>query len=148
MKQILIATDGSPGGREAVDHGLELAAQTHARVTVVYVRKPPPEALGDGYYQRTLTASLREGREVVDDALGAAEALGVDAEGEIMEGDAAREIAQLAHARAVDLIVVGSRALGPFASTLLGSVSHAVVHEADRPVLVVTNRQSRRRAAA
>jgi nucleotide-binding universal stress UspA family protein len=148
MNQILIATDGSPGGREAVDHGLELAAQTHARVTVVYVRKPPPEALGDGYYQRTLSSSLREAREVVDNALGAAEAMGVDAEGEIMEGDAAREIDQLARAREVDLIVVGSRALGPFASTLLGSVSRAVVHEADRPVLVVTNRQNRRRAAA
>ena len=74
--------------------------------------------------------------------------MGVDAEGEIMEGDAAQEIVQLAHARAVDLIVVGSRALGPFASTLLGSVSNAVVHEAERPVLVVTSRLNRRRAAA
>src|SRR5580765_7611841 len=91
MKQILIATDGSPGGREAVDHGLGLAAETNARVTLVYVRKPPPEALGDGYYQRTLSTSLREAREVVDDALGSAEAMGVDAEGEIMEGDAARQ---------------------------------------------------------
>jgi nucleotide-binding universal stress UspA family protein len=148
MKQILIATDGSPGGREAVEHGLELAEQTHARATIVYVRKPPPEILGGGYYERTLRNSFVQAREVIDDALAAAEALNVDAEGEIMEGDAPGEIVGLARARGVDMIVVGSRALGPFASTLLGSVSHAVVHEADRPVLVVTSRPKRRRVAA
>ena len=52
MKQILIATDGSPGGYEAVDQGLALAATAQARFTVVYVRKPPHEILGDSYYQR------------------------------------------------------------------------------------------------
>jgi len=148
MKQILIATDGSPGGREAVDHGLALAADTHARVTVVYVRKPPPELLGDSYYERTVRTAFTRAREVVGDALAAAEALDVDAEVEIMEGDPARQIVELARNRRVDLIVVGSRALGPFASTLLGSVSHAVVHAADRPVLVVTSRPKRQREAA
>ena len=138
MKQILIATDGSPGGREAVDQGLALAATAHARVTFVFVRKAPHEILGDGYYQRTLNTAFLRAREVIDEALAAAEAIDVDAEGEIMEGDAARQIVDLARARAADLIVVGSRALGPLASTLLGSVSHAVVHTADRPVLVVT----------
>jgi nucleotide-binding universal stress UspA family protein len=148
MKQILIATDGSPGGREAVEHGLALAAQTHGRATIVYVRKAPPEILGGGYYQRTVGSAFVQAREVIGDALAAAESLHVDAEGEIMEGDAAGQIVELARAREVDLIVVGSRALGPFASTLLGSVSRAVVHEADRPVLVVTARPSRGRAAA
>jgi len=73
----------------------------------------------------------------------------VEAEGEIMEGDAAEEIVELARARDADLIVVGSRALGSLAATLLGSVSHAVVHGADRPVLVVTARpEEEARAAA
>src|SRR5690349_18387848 len=112
MKQILIATDGSPGGCEAVDQGLALAATARARVTVVYVRKPPHEILGDGYYQRALSVAFGRAREVIDKALAAAEAMDVDAEGEIMEGDAARQIVDLARARAADLIVVGSRALG------------------------------------
>jgi len=39
--------------------------------------------------------------------------------------------------RDVELIMVGSRGLGGVCSALLGSVSHAVLNQADRPVLVV-----------
>ena len=60
----------------------------------------------------------------------------VEADWEILQGEAAPEIVRLARDREADLIVVGSRGLGAVAGTLLGSVSHTVVHEADRPVLV------------
>jgi nucleotide-binding universal stress UspA family protein len=148
MKRILIATDGSPGGCEAVKQGLELAATTRAGATIVYVRKPPSGIVGDAYYQRALSTSFAEARRVVNDALASAEELHVAAEGEIFEGDAAEQVVALARSRDVDVIVVGSRALGPLASTLLGSVSQAVIHTADRPVLVVTARPHERRAAA
>lgn len=148
MKQILIATDGSPGGREAVDQGVELAARTHARATIVYVRKRPHDFVGDAYYQRTLRSAFAEARKVIDDAVARASDLDIDAEGEIMEGDAAEQIISLARSRDVDMIVVGSRSLGPIAGTLLGSVSRAVVRGADRPVLVVTSRAPQQRAAA
>ena len=42
----------------------------------------------------------------------------------------------LARSRNVDLIVVGSRGLGPAKGALLGSVSSEIVQKADRPVLV------------
>jgi nucleotide-binding universal stress UspA family protein len=148
MKRILIATDGSPGGAEAVEQGLALAAAVRARVTFVYVRKRAHEIVGDAYYQRALTAAFARGRQVIQEALAAAETWNVDAEGEIMEGDAAEEIAKLARSREVNLIVVGSRALGALAGTLLGSVSRAVVDRADRPVLVATGRAPARREAA
>jgi len=43
-------------------------------------------------------------------------------------------------ARTADLVVVGSRRLGGFASVVLGSVSHGVLHGATCPVAVVRPR--------
>jgi nucleotide-binding universal stress UspA family protein len=43
----------------------------------------------------------------------------------------------VADAKAADLIVVGSRGLGPVRAALLGSVSRGVLGDAGRPVLIV-----------
>ena len=141
MESILIATDGSNGSRAAVVAGLELAAAAGADVTVLYVRHPV-EILGEPFYQRKVSRQLEAARTAVDYALSAAHALGVPARGEIAEGDPAKVISELAESRGVDLIVVGSRGLGRVSGTVLGSVSRAVVHDADRPVLVIKELQS------
>ena len=137
MKSILIAVDGSTGSDRAVNEGLELAAATGAAVTFVFVRQPPMPILGSPYYQRSLTSELAHAEDALEHALAAAAEHGVEAEAELLEGAAARVIVELAQSRDVDVIVVGSRGLGAVAGTLLGSVSRAVVHDADRPVLVV-----------
>jgi nucleotide-binding universal stress UspA family protein len=147
MEKILVATDGSENGRHALDEALELAASNGAVVTILYVRHTPLPVLGDPFYQRTLSAELRRANETVTIAAGVAHSMGVDAEIEVLEGNPAGRILELARLRDVDLIVVGSRGLGPIAGTLLGSVSREVVQRADRPVLVATQRQTRHRAA-
>ena len=80
-------------------------------------------------------------------AAGVAHTAGVEAETEVLDGEPAKRILELARLRDVDLIVVGSRGLGALAGALLGSVSRDVLHHADRPVLVATRRAARRRAA-
>ena len=53
-----------------------------------------------------------------------------------MEGPPARAIVAAADARDADEIVIGSRGFGPVRG-VLGSVSHAVLHETDRVVVVI-----------
>jgi nucleotide-binding universal stress UspA family protein len=147
MEQILVATDGSETSRAALEEAIELAAAAKAKLNVVYVRHGPLPVLGDPVYQRSLSAELGHANEVLAIATGLARTAGVEAEGEVLEGDPAKRIVELARARDADLIVVGSRELGPLAGALLGSVSRDVMHHADRPVLIATRRVGRRRAA-
>jgi nucleotide-binding universal stress UspA family protein len=137
MKRIVIGTDGSAGGHAAVEVGIELARAAGAVATIVYVRHSPLPILGDPYYQRALSVELQKGRCAVDEAAAQADEAGVGNESEVLEGDPAERILELARLREADLIVVGSRDRGALAETLLGSVSGAIVHHADRPVLVV-----------
>jgi nucleotide-binding universal stress UspA family protein len=147
MKQILVATDGSESAEQAVSQAIELASSTGAKLVVAYVRHAPLPVLGEPVYQRSLSIELRLAQETTALAATRACGVGVGAEIEVVEGNPAECILELARARDVDLIVVGSRGHGPLAGTLLGSVSREVLRHADRPVLVATPRAARRRAA-
>jgi nucleotide-binding universal stress UspA family protein len=58
-------------------------------------------------------------------------------------GSPAHAILGEADALGADLIVVGTRGLGRVKSVVLGSVSHAVVQHADRPVMVIPAPQAK-----
>jgi nucleotide-binding universal stress UspA family protein len=148
MKRIVIAYDGSEGSREALATGVETARATGAVATLVYVRHTPLPIVGDPFYERALSRELHRGRDVLAEARVFAADAGVVAETELLEGDPAEQIVDLARLRGAELIVVGSRGRGAVAESLLGSVSHAIVHGADRPVLVARRRARRKRRAA
>jgi nucleotide-binding universal stress UspA family protein len=103
--------------------------------------------LGTPNYQRALSPELRHAEEVLAAAETQARNAGVEADVDVLEGDPAQRIVELARSREADLIVVGSRGRGSVTGTLLGSVSRDVMQHADRPVLVATRRAARRVAA-
>jgi len=140
MKRLLIATDGSRASEIAVDEGIELARELDARVMFVFVKDRPSGLLGEPFYQRKLSQEAGNARVAVESAMESAVDHGVEADWEILQGEPATEIVRLASEREADLIIVGSRGLGGVAGTLLGSVSRAVVHDSDRPVLVARAR--------
>ena len=83
---IVAAVDGSAASTVAVETAVNLAAELDAPIVFVYVRRGPAGFLGTPVYQRQLTAEMVQGRRVLGEALEAAAAAGVDAEGEILEG--------------------------------------------------------------
>jgi nucleotide-binding universal stress UspA family protein len=139
MNRIVIATDGSDGAWAAVQEGVELAYEVGAEVTFVTVRHDLP-LLGSPTYQEHLTRQLEEARAALDRAEAEADLRGVLHESEILEGDAAGRIAELARTRNADLVVVGSRGHGGLASALIGSVSRALLTRSPVPVMVVRHR--------
>lgn len=140
MNRILIATDGSRGAGHALEEGFALASDVGAEALVVFVRPSPTSFLGAPYYQDVVEEHARHARGVICDAKLRATRYDVEADYEVIEGDPVEGILELARYRDVDLVVVGSRGLGAVKSLVLGSVSKAILQEADRPVLVAKDR--------
>lgn len=136
MKRIVIATDGSDGAGQALEQGFSLASDVGAEVSVVYVQPGPSSFLGAPYYQDVITEEARHARTVIEDAKLRASRYGAEVEYKVLEGDPVDTVLELARSRDADLVVVGSRGLGTLSSVVLGSVSRAILRQADRPVLV------------
>lgn len=139
MKKILIATDGSPSSAEAVEFGVELAAEHEAAVIFVHVA-PATDVLPIASYgalPRVPHEVTEYDRVSLEDAEQVATEHGVRASTKLLVGDTVDEIVAYADNQDVDMIVVGSRGHGALASALLGSVSRGVLSESKRPVMIV-----------
>jgi nucleotide-binding universal stress UspA family protein len=131
---IVVGYDGSRAARAAVAYGTR-RVYDGGRLVVVHAFPPELDGMKASDYQRVLDAYQVQGRELLGSL---EEQTGVDVElvTSVLEGPPAREIVAAADARDADEIVIGSRGFGALRGAL-GSVSHAVLHEANRPVVVI-----------
>lgn len=139
LRRMLVPVDGSLGSRHAVVFANELAEATGASVTLLHVvQLEAAEAMGMRH--RSIEAIRGMVRAKAEPALlDARRRFGkyVQLEEAVELGETVPEILGCAKQRDVDLIVIGSRGLGPIKELLVGSVSERVVHEARCPVTVV-----------
>ena len=137
--RLLVPTDGSPEGRRAVAHAIDLAAVHGAAVTAVYV---VDTAKYSGLPMETSWKGIDQlFRSEAEDALETVESLaadrGVDVESTTVDGTPSAEICRLAETGEYDLIVMGTHGRGGIDRLLLGSVAEKVVRRASIPVLTV-----------
>lgn len=150
MKNIVIATDGSPTAGDAVGVGIELAAEQGAAITFVHVLPADDYVVAGrlGRLAKPRRVDIDESEVALREAADAAEDAGVSYTLERISGDTVDEIVAVADSADADMIVIGSRGRGPLTSALLGSVSKGVLGESRRPVLVVRGALQREPATA
>ncbi|MFL5344858.1 MAG: universal stress protein [Hyalangium sp.] len=138
---ILVAIDGSEHSRRAARFAHDLAQQTRARITLLYVLEPP-RVLPIAFMESAAFTSPHTDPKDMENVQRLLEQVAADlpkaqVEKQVELGPPADTIVAVSQRLAVDLIVVGSRGLSLGGKWLLGSVSDRVVQHAGRPVTVV-----------
>lgn len=142
---VLVAVDGSSHAEQALTHAIDLAQSERARLTLMTAVTELPATT-------YMTAGGVTG-ELVQEARAEAEAILRRARERVPEDlpvttllteqpirfALIRQIEKGHH----DLVVMGSRGRGTVRATLLGSVSHYVLHHSLVPVLIVHADESR-----
>jgi nucleotide-binding universal stress UspA family protein len=138
---ILVGVDGSPASKYAVDWAAREAAMRNVRLTLVHAVRPigitlPPVPAPTAYARW----QVEQGQKNLDDAVEIARQVTPDGGPEQIETDLlfSPVIPTLVDlSKDAQMVVVGSRGLGPFARSLLGSVSSSLIRHAHCPVAVI-----------
>ncbi len=139
-KKVLIATDGSESGKQAINAGMEIARLSQGKVYALYVIDTAgyPHEMRDPKWKTAMEEHFKTfGLELTAIVEEAAETARVEVEFIILEGHPAEKILDFAEKHDVDMIVIGSVGKTDVERFLLGSVSEKVVRHAKVPVLVV-----------
>jgi nucleotide-binding universal stress UspA family protein len=145
---ILICYDGSTDAQAAIEHGARLLKGEEATVLTIWqqfvtmVAQSPSLGLGSTAIdpEKIDEENRKYAEDRAEDGVRLAAEVGVKAQARVVpQGINTTSQAILAEAESMDAsaIVMGSRGLTGVKSLLLGSVSHAVIQHADRPVVVV-----------
>jgi nucleotide-binding universal stress UspA family protein len=136
--KILLAVDGSEHAAHAAKVAGDLARSVNAKeLRIVIAYEPIPAYLGEPNFQHTIDVRMGEAQDILQEAENMVGQINAEIQSELIEGQIADAIINVAETHNCDLIIMGSRGLGRLAGALLGSNSQKVVSEAPCPVLIV-----------
>lgn len=146
MAGIVVGIDGSGHSHRALIWALREATSQHVPLTVLAVRPVPARPATEIYWGVHAYPEDSHNPDVARKAIEETVARARNEIGEsaplatvkVVTGDPAEELINAS--RDADMVVVGSRGSGGFASLLMGSVSSKVTHHAACPVVVIRER--------
>jgi nucleotide-binding universal stress UspA family protein len=134
FQRVMVATDGSKQCRTAVDRAIDFAGSYGGEISVVSIVDVPAEFYAEA--PQVVEDMIHKAQGYVEEVKKQAVASGVKAEAFVREGDAYMAIIDLAKARDVNIIVMGSHGRTGLKRLLMGSVAEKVIGYAPCPVLV------------
>lgn len=138
--KILVPVDGSSASLDAVQHALALLQQgLQGSLVLANVQEPASlwELLRMHDAEAIEAMSRSAGEHSLQDAAAMCEAAGAEFVQEIATGEPAATLHDIAEEHGCDLVVMGARGKGETPGTRLGSVAHALLHDAALPVTIV-----------
>ena len=139
---VLLTTDGSDFAAESMARGIEVLGRHHRFVALSVVAPTgpaitfspmapvPDPAVGMEVEDRMASEQSEHLTRLLD-------RLGIEAEAQVVVGDAGPAICEVAAEIGADVVVVGSHGHGRLKAMLLGSVSRHVLDHAGCPVLAI-----------
>lgn len=136
IKRILIPMDGSATSARALDQAIEIARSTHASILGLNVipflpAEFMPAVSPYKIYQK------KEAGLFLEKAKYRAAKHGILFSYVILYGSPVEQTLAVAKSKKIDLIVVGARGKGRVKEVFLGSVSNALLHKSQIPILLV-----------
>lgn len=144
FRNILVSVDGSPDSELALNEAIDLAKVSNARLTILTAIVHPPtwaySGINAGAAQQVAGELEQEAKQILHDAeQRVPQEVSVTT---VLSSDPIRQaLLKRVDEAQHDLVVMGSRGRGAVASTVLGSVSHHMLHHSPVPVLVVHARR-------
>jgi nucleotide-binding universal stress UspA family protein len=138
---VLVGVDGSPAARYAVDWAAREAAMRNVPLTLAHTVQPigptlPPLPAPPAFARWQVEQAQKILDEAVEIARRSTPAGGpAEVESELLFSPVVPTLVDLS--KEAQMVVVGSRGLGPLARSLLGSVSSSLIRHAHCPVAVI-----------
>ena len=139
VHHILVPMDFSAYAEQALDYAIALAQKLQARLTLLHVIQPPLVASADmGVWPSPAFLDELEATIAGDmeGYLARVTAAGLEGEIAVVHGVPFQQILDIAKARQVDLIILGTHGRTGLAHVLLGSVAEKVARLAPCPVMI------------
>ena len=134
---IVLWLDGSKQSMIALEFSANLSQTFNAKLIIVHAYPFTSDLRNYKEYDKLLIQRQAAGVDFFAQARENIKSLSIEIEDDLLEGPAAEAIISVAESREADLIVLGTRGMGPFKGLLLGSVSIKVMQRATCPVMVV-----------
>ena len=143
-KTIVVPADGSENSKRALQHAVSIAERNKAQLVVAHlanivsaISNFDQTPISGGYVSEQIAEDMEEtGKEILNDVVKEVPA-DVTVKSVFEVGSPGPAVLAVAKKFNADLIVMGSRGLGPLKGLFMGSVSSYVTSHSTCPVLVV-----------